>query len=163
MILEIILIVLAFIFVFVGIVGIVTPFLPGLPLAWLGVLIFGFANDFSIISLKTVLVFLILSLAVSALDFVAPMLGAKKYKASEEGLIGAILGAAMGFLIGGPIGVIIGFCFGLIFGETYKGRESKEISGVLKGTVVGFLLSGLIKLMLALTMLGYLIVAIFKI
>ncbi|MDO8443203.1 MAG: DUF456 domain-containing protein [bacterium] len=163
MALEIILIVLAFIFVLVGIAGIILPFLPGIPLAWLGVLIFGFAGDFSVISLRMVLIFLFLSLVVSALDLIVPMIGAKKYKASKEGLAGAIFGSVAGFLIGGPIGIILGFCMGLIFGEMYVGRGSQEISGILRGTVIGFLLSGLIKLMLALTMLGYLIVAIFKI
>jgi len=163
MILEIILIALAFIFVLVGIAGIILPFLPGIPLAWLGVLIFGFAGDFSVISLRTVLIFLFLSLAMSALDLIVPMIGAKKYKASKEGMSGAILGSVAGFLIGGPIGIILGFCLGLIFGEMYAGRESQEIRGILKGTVIGFLFSGLIKLVLALTMLGYLIVALFKI
>lgn len=163
MIIEILLIILSFIFVLAGIAGILLPFLPGIPLAWLGILIFGYASEFSVISFKTVLIFLFLSLAVSALDLLAPVIGAKKYKASKEGLTGAILGSVIGFLIGGPIGIVFGFCLGLIFGETYIGRESQEISGVLKGTIIGFLFSGLIKLALALTMLGYLIVAMFRI
>jgi len=163
MILETILIILAFIFVLVGIAGVLFPLLPGVPLAWLGLLIFGFATDFSVISLKTVLIFLLLSFAVSALDFIIPLLGAQKYKASRQGLIGAGIGVVAGIFIGGPFGMTIGACLGLIMGEMYGGRQSQEISHVLRGAFIGFLFNGFIKLALSVAMLAYLIVSLFKI
>jgi len=163
MILETILIILAFIFVLVGIAGVLFPLLPGVPLAWLGLLIFGFATNFSAISLKTVLIFLLLSFAVSALDFIIPLLGAQKYKASRQGLAGAGIGLVAGIFIGGPFGMIIGACLGLIMGEMYGGRQSQEISYVLRGAFIGFLLNGFIKLALSVAMLAYLIVSLFKI
>lgn len=163
MIWEILLIILSFIFVLVGIIGVVMPFLPGVPLAWLGILLFGLVTNFAAISLKNVVVFLILTIAVSALDFLIPLAGASKYKASKEGLWGAALGAILGMVAGGPFGFLLGFISGIILGEVYHGRESHDISRILYGTLMGFLFGGLLKLVLALVMLGYLISGIFNI
>jgi len=163
MIWEILLIVLSFVFVLIGVVGVIMPLLPGVPLAWIGILLFGLVTNFAAISLKNIVIFLILTIAVSALDFVIPLAGANKYKASKEGLWGAVLGAILGMLIIGPLGFLLGFVFGIVLGEMYNGRESHDIARILKGTLLGFIFGGLLKLVLALTMLGYLIGGIFNI
>lgn len=160
--LQIISIVLSFLFVMVGgVLSIFLPFLPGIPLAWLGVLIFGLATDFAALSLKTVLVFLLLSILVMALDFIAPFLGAKNYQASREGLIGFFIGTMIGTVFFSFIGLMCGGFLGLIFGEMFRGRESGEIRGVLRGAILGSIFGGFLKLALAAAMLTCLIFAIF--
>ncbi len=162
MILQTALIILSFILVLIGIIGILIPFLPGVSLAWIGLLIFSLTTSFAIISMKEILVFLALVFIVTALDFIIPLIGAKKYKASREGILGALIGSFIGFFAGGPMGIILGIFLGLIFGEMYKGRESSQVKGVLRGAILGFLLGGLLKIILVITMLVYLIAAVFK-
>ena len=163
MIWEIILIILSYVFVAVGgVLSIVLPFLPGVPLAWLGILIFAITTNFTVVSLKAVLIFLLLSILAMAIDFAAPFLGATKYKASKEGLIASFLGTIVGVLFFGPLGLLFGGFVGLVLGEMYKGKEPDEVGGVLKGAFIGFLAGGAVKLALAAAMIAYLISATFK-
>jgi uncharacterized protein YqgC (DUF456 family) len=97
------------------------------------------------------------------LEFLAPIIGAGKYKASKEGLAGSFIGMIFGFFILGPIGIILGSFGGLILVEAAKGKNSEELTKILKGAFIGFLTGGFIKLILTVFALIYLIVAVFKI
>ena len=70
----------------VGFAGVFLPILPGVPLAWLGLFIFAIGTGFEKVSVLAVVIFFILMLFTLALDFLAPMLGAGKYKASKFGI-----------------------------------------------------------------------------
>ncbi|MCL5017206.1 MAG: DUF456 domain-containing protein [Patescibacteria group bacterium] len=162
MILEIILIALAFIFMSCGIYSILFPPLPGIWIAWLGMFIFGLATNFTVLSGKTVAIFFVLTLLVSILEFFIPLFGAKKYKASEGGLLGSFLGSLIGLIVFGPFGVVLGMFAGLAVGEALRGKEIEEIRASLKGAFWGFLISVFIKLGLAAAMLAYLLAAVLK-
>ena len=163
MIIEILLIVLAFLLVFAGIYSIIIPPFPGVWLVWFGVLTFAMAIDFSVVSWRAVIVFLILTIITNALDFVIPLIGAKKYKASKEGLWGSFIGSMVGLFVLGPFGAILGMFIGLAFGEVLKGKNSEEVGESIKGAFLGFIFGNLIKLSFAAAVLAYLIIALFKI
>jgi len=158
---DTLLIILSFVMVTIGLLGIVLPILPSITIAWLGLLLFAYATEFSVITLKAVIIFLILTVLVMALDIAAPLLGAKKYRASKYGTLGAFGGTILGLLFLGPIGIIVGPLAGAFLGEFFSGRNSKEALQSAKGTLIGFLASSLIKLVLVLVMLGFLIAALF--
>lgn len=162
MVLEIILIILAFALVLSGIFSVVFPVIPGIPLAWLGVLIFAFATNFTVVSLKAVLMFSLFTAIAMALEFFAPILGAAKYRASKESILASFVGTIVGVFFFGPLGIVLGGFAGLIFGEIMKGKEPEEVGGVLKGTFIGFLVGGAVKLVLTVAILAYLITAVFK-
>lgn len=162
MILEIILIILAFILVAAGIYSVLFPPLPGIWIAWLGVFVFALATHFSVVSGKAVAVFFLLTLLVNVLEFLVPLAGAKKYKASKKGLVGSFIGSFTGLFIFGPLGAILGMFAGLAIGEMLKGKEVEAIGMTLKGALLGFLVGGLIKLGLTAAMLAYLLIAVFK-
>ncbi len=162
MVLETILIILAFIMVLSGIYSVLFPPLPGIWMAWLGVFIFALADNFSAVSGRAVMVFLFLTLLVSILEFLIPLVGAKRYKASKNGLVGSFAGSFIGLFILGPLGAILGMFVGLVAGEILNGKDLEEISGSLRGALLGFFVSSLIKLGLAAAMLAYLLVAVFK-
>jgi uncharacterized protein YqgC (DUF456 family) len=65
-----------------GLLGVVLPILPGIPLAWLGLFIYAIGTGFERISVATVVIFAVLTVLALLLDFLAPMLGARKYRAS---------------------------------------------------------------------------------
>lgn len=158
---EILLIILAFGLVFSGALGVILPFLPGVPVAWLGMLLFAYATDFTGITWRALFIFLALTIFTIIIDVAAPMIGAKKYQASRYGVIGSFLGILLGVLFLGPIGIIIGPFLGTFLGELWSGKFQEEAMRSAFGAVVGFLAGSAIKLSLILVMLGFLLLAIF--
>src|SRR5512139_3952506 len=88
-----------------GFAGLILPVLPAIQLSWLGLLIYAWGTGFERISLLTTVVFTLLMLFSMLLDWVAQLIGAKKFKASRYGLIGAFLGSLLGLAIFGFWGV----------------------------------------------------------
>lgn len=158
---EILLIVLSFVLVITGGIGVILPFLPGVPFAWLGMLIFAYATQFSVITWKIVLIFFGLTLFTIVLDIVAPFVGAKKFKASRYGIIGSLLGFLIGMFIFGPIGIIIGTFSGALIGEMVWGKQEQEALKSAAGTMIGFLAGGVIKLVIIVIIFGFMLFSLF--
>ncbi len=158
---EAILILVVVALLLIGLAGIFLPFLPGVPLAWLGIFIYAYAKDFTPISLKTVLIFLGLTAFTLVVDFAAPMIGAKRYHASKFGVLGSSLGLLLGLIILGPIGIIAGPFVGALLGELIAGRKSQEAIHSATGALIGFLAGSLIKLIIVLVMIGFFIATLF--
>ncbi len=159
---EILLITVSFLLVLGGALGVILPFIPGVPIAWFGMLAFAYATHFTAITWKVLLVFLGFVLLTMAVDIIAPMVGAKKYNASRFGIIGSFLGLIFGIMVLGPIGIIVGPFAGTFLGELFEGRESEQALQSAKGTAIGFLAGSAIKLALITVMLGFLIFALFS-
>lgn len=157
---EIIILILALILMVVGLAGVVLPFVPGVPLAFIGLLIFASATGFKTISLLAVIVFLFLTIALTALDFLAPMIGAKKYKASKWGIFGSFLGAVLGIFTLGVWGIIIGPLLGAFLVELIAGRGKNQALKSALGSFVGFLVGTIIRLIVVLAMLGFLLASL---
>lgn len=154
---EIILIIIAFAMVISGAIGVVLPFLPGVPVSWFGLLLFAYATGFALVTWKALLIFLGFVLLTFAVDFIAPLIGARKYSASRYGIYGAMLGFLFGFILFGPIGIFIGPILGAVAGEMIYGKSGDEALLSSRGLLLGFLAGGAIKLSLIFVMLGYLI------
>jgi uncharacterized protein YqgC (DUF456 family) len=67
---TILLILFSFILMAIGLIGVVLPFLPGVPIAWLGLFIYAWGTGFQKISLTEILVFFALAIVTMLLDFV---------------------------------------------------------------------------------------------
>lgn len=158
---EILLIIFAFAMVLSGMAGIILPFLPGVPLAWFGLLVFAYATDFAVLTWKILLIFLGFSLLTFVTDMIAPLIGAKKYQASPYGMYGAMIGLLSGIFLMGPIGILAGPVLGAIFGEMAYGKTPEQALESSKGVLIGFLAGSAIKFSLILAMLTYLIYALF--
>lgn len=103
-----VLIILCSILLIVGLLGVILPVLPGIPLAWLGLFIYAIGTGFERISITTIVIFFIVTVLMLVLDFIAPMVGAKKYRASKIGIFGAFLGFIAGIFVLGFWGLILG-------------------------------------------------------
>jgi len=157
---EIIILILSIVLMVVGLAGVVLPFVPGIPLVWLGLFIFAAVTGFKTISLLVVIIFLILTIALTALDFLAPLWGAKKYQASKWGILGSFLGAIVGIFIFGIGGIILGPFLGAFAGELIAGRGRQQAFKSAVGAFLGFILGTLVRLIIALVMFGFLIAAL---
>ena len=145
----------------VGILGVVLPVLPGIPLAWLGLFIYALATGFERVSIATVVVFFLLMLITLILDFAAPMLGAKKYQASKFGIFGAFLGFIAGIFTLGLWGIILGPLVGAFLGELLARRKPKQAFGSALGAFLGFVAGTLFKIIVILVMAGFFIASLF--
>ena len=143
----------AVIFFTVGVIGTVLPALPGAPLIWLGMLIYGFFVKFNNLpwtfflgqGLAVALIFLI--------DYLAGIWGVKRYGGSKAAVWGSVLGGLLGVLLMGPFGLIFGPFIGAVAGELYQKSSFDKAFQVGVGTLIGFLGGTVLKLAVEILMI----------
>jgi hypothetical protein len=145
----------------VGFVGLFLPAIPGSILLFGGVLAIAAADGFDKISVGTVVACGVLSAAAFAVDYLAGLLGARKFGASKWGLVGALVGLVVGLPMG-LLGIVIGPAAGAVFAEYLVDRDFKRATKAGGGAFVGFLVGMLAKVALAFTILGIAGFAYFK-
>lgn len=144
----------ALLLMLVGLIGVIVPILPDTLIAWLGLLIFGLGSHFrEPVTLTLVIIFLGLSLLGILFEYLLPIAGAKRYKASRYGIWGAIVGLIIGFLIGGLIGIFVGPLVGAILAEYLVGRREQALRSGF-GVFAGFMLAIGYKAALIVTMMA---------
>lgn len=131
--------VIAVIFFIAGIAGTILPALPGAPLIWLGMFIYGIFVQFNNLpwlffagqGLAVILVFLI--------DYLAGVWGVKRYGGSRAAVWGSVLGGILGVILLGPFGLIIGPFAGATAGELCRNGDLRQAVRTGVGTLIGFL------------------------
>ena len=132
--LDVILIIVSALCMIAGLAGCVLPFLPGPPIAYLGLVFLHFTDKVHYTSTQLIIWLLIVAV-VQVLDYFTPMLGSKYSGGSKWGNWGCIIGTLVGLLFL-PWGVILGPFLGAEFSQALK-------SGV--GSLIGFILGTLLK------------------
>ncbi|MBP3550597.1 MAG: DUF456 domain-containing protein [Alistipes sp.] len=153
--------ILAVLFGVVGCVGCIVPVLPGVALAYAGYLCLYFCT-YSEISVAWLVVFGVLTLIVSVLDYLLPSYMTKKFGGSKAGERGAMAGVLGGFLFG-PIGIIVGPFVGAVLGELIFDNSDKQRalrSGF--GSFLSFFVGTGIKLALSLWLTVEICIDVFK-
>jgi len=141
---DIFLLIVAGLFMIIGIIGCVVPGLPGVPVAYAGLWI-AEASERVDFSWQLLLVWGIATVVVSALDYIVPAWGTKKYGGTQYGVWGSTIGVFAGLFFG-PMGVIVGPLAGAVLGELLGG---KNVSSALKagwGSFLGLLCGTVLKL-----------------
>ena len=123
--LDIILIVISALCMIAGLAGCILPFLPGPPIAYVGLIILHFTDKVQY-STTQLIVWLLIVAVLQVLDYFTPMLGSKYSGGSKWGNWGCIigtLGAVIGELLGNKefsqalksgVGSLLGFIFGTL-------------------------------------------------
>lgn len=156
---TIFLITLAVVCLLTGLAGCVIPVLPGPPISYLGILFLHFSKGYDY-SLTTLLVLLALVIVVTILDYVIPMLGSKYLGAGKWGSAGSFIGTIIGLFFL-PWGLIVGPFLGAFIGEKISGKGWHDAFVAGTGSLVGFLVGTLIKVLLCLYMIWIFIEALF--
>ena len=141
---EITLLILAGICMLVGIIGCIVPGLPGVPVAYAGLWI-AQATDRIDFGWKMLLVWGIVTIVVSVLDYVVPAWGTKKFGGTKYGVWGSTIGVFVGLFFG-AIGVLAGPLIGAILGELIGGKEVREALKAGWGSFIGLLCGTILKL-----------------
>lgn len=149
---------LAVVFVLIGLAGVLLPVLPGAPLVFLGLLFAAWADGFAHVGWPTLVLLAVLTLLALVVDFWATAHGAKRVGASGLAMLGATLGTVVGLFFALP-GLVLGPFIGAVAGELLHRRSLHpqtlgHAGKVGAGTWLGLLLGTALKLALAFTMLG---------
>lgn len=146
--------VLSGILIFIGLLGTVLPVLPGIPIAFAGMLLAAWLGDFKEISVLTIVVLGLLTAASIAVDFFASLIGAKRAGASKYAMLGGAVGGLIGFFVLNIVGLIIGPFIGVVTVEMIRGKTAREAGKIGLGTWIGMAVGMALKVGLAFAMLG---------
>ena len=146
--------ILAILLMLTGLAGTIIPFLPGIPLIYLGYIIFGLGSQWEYYGLPAMIFWGTVTLLTVFLDYYVSALGAKRFGASNYGIWGSILGGILGIIFLGFFGLIIGPFLGAVAAELLKGKSNREAWTSGWGTFMGFLAGSLFKVVLGFVMIS---------
>ena len=132
---DIAFIVLGAILLALAFIGCVVPVLPGPALAFAGLLCARGIAPHDTPSMRMLAVALAFVVVATALDYVVPALGARKFNCGKLGVFGCVVGTIIGLFFM-PIGLLVGPFLGAMIGELLAGKEVRQS---LKGAVGAFL------------------------
>lgn len=166
---DILWIVLGTLCLLLGIVGCVAPVLPGVPLAYVGLLLLQITDRVQF-TWQFLVIWAVVVLVVQVLDYFIPAWGTKCFGGSKWGVWGSTIGLFAGLFMG-PWGIVAGAFAGAVTGELLylsirkNGEERAQDSfrqalraGI--GSFVGLLTGTIIKLVCCGLMTYYFIAAI---
>lgn len=140
---EILFFIIAFVLIVLGIVGCIVPMLPGTPLSYAGILLLHFTNQVQFTTTQLI-VWLIVVVILQVLDYITPMLGSKYSGGTTYGNRGCIAGTIVGLFFM-PWGIIMGPFLGAVIGEMLGGRDLEHALKAGIGSMIGFVLGTLLK------------------
>jgi uncharacterized protein YqgC (DUF456 family) len=156
---DTLLLVIGIIIMLVGILGCFLPLLPGPPLCYVALLLQQLRTDVPFTA-KFLWIWGGITVVVTALDYIIPIYGTRRFGGTKYGVWGCMIGLIAGFWMG-PLGIIIGPFAGAFVGEMVASKNSDHALRAAWGSFVGFLLGTVLKLVMCSIMAWYLIKIIF--
>ena len=158
--LEGITIVIGSILMLLGLAGSILPILPGPPLSFIGLFLLALIKHFSPPLTPTfVIILAIVTILVIALDYIIPLLGAKRYGASKWGVWGSMFGMAIGLFLS-PFAMLLGAFIGAVLVEWLVGKKKGEALRAGWGVVMGTLFATILRLGVSGMMIYYFVLAL---
>lgn len=142
---------IAVIVMLAGILGTIVPFLPGLPMIWAAMLIYGIIEGFASVDAAFLVVTLAIVIATEVADYFAKAWGARRFGASKAGAVGAVIGSLIGLFFL-PVGLVLGPFLGVVIAELMAGRSAEASVRAGWGGLIGTLGSMAVKFVVAITM-----------
>ena len=135
---ETVIIILAILAGAIGITGSILPGLPGTPISWVGLLLLYIWGPEEM-QMKTLVIWGIVTIVVSVVDYVVPMYFTKMTGGSRYAERGAMAGLIIGIIFT-PVGMILGSFLGAFLSELYWGKKSGgEALKAAVGSFLGFI------------------------
>jgi uncharacterized protein YqgC (DUF456 family) len=148
------------ILILLGLAGSILPVLPGPPLSFIGLFLVALVRNFSPPLTPTlIIIMLIISIAVTVVDYFIPLIGAKKYGTSKWGIYGSIGGMVIGAFFS-PWGMLLGALIGAVLVEWMVSRKEKQALKAGWGIFIGSLLGTILKLAASGVMAYYFLLSI---
>lgn len=151
---DLLLLIIGFLFMIIGLFGSFLPVLPGPSISWLGLLLLYFTNAVPVNYWVLGISFLI-TVVVSVLDYIIPAKGTKKFGGSSYGIWGTNIGLIVGIFAPIPFGFIIGPFVGAFLGELlYDYKDHHRALKAATGSFIGFLAGSFMKFVICVMFLG---------
>ncbi len=153
-------IVIGSILMVLGLAGSVLPILPGPPLSFIGLFLLALIKHFSAPLTPAFVIFLaVVTIFVIGMDYVIPVLGARRYGASKWGVWGSVLGMAVG-IFWSPFGMLVGAFAGAVLVEWFVGKKKGGAVRAGWGVVMGTLFATILRLGVSGMMTYYFVLAL---
>lgn len=143
----------ALIFVLIGLVGMLLPALPGVPMVFAGLLLAAWSGGFQHIGGVTIFILALLTLFAAIVDITASAFGTRIAGASRWAILGAALGAVVGLFFGLP-GLVLGPFVGALACEWLVSRDLAQAARAGGGATIGLMIGAAAKIAIVFTMLG---------
>lgn len=150
-----ILIVLGVILAVVGVIGSVAPGIPGPMFSFSSLILLYLSKGDKGVTILSLVVFGIITLAILIIDYMAPILGAKVSGASKKGIKWSIIGAIGGILFLPPLGIFIGAFIGAVLGEIQGGKNFRQALRAGIATVVASVTTVVLEVIFSIIVLVY--------
>ena len=146
---DILFLIVGFIFVILGIIGAFLPILPGPLTSWVG-LMFLYMTKIIPIDYMFLAITLAVAILIWILDYFIPAIGTKRFGGTKYGVYGTTIGLLVGLFSPIPFGMLLGAFFGAFIGELiYDKKDTNRALKASFGAFVGFLASATIKFSIA--------------
>ena len=158
---DLVLVLVGFLFMLLGIIGSFLPVLPGPLTGWIGLLILHLTEA---IPMNWVFlgIWLGVALLIWLLDYFIPALGTRRFGGSKYGMIGTTLGLIVGLLSPIPFGIIIGPFVGALIGELINKSDQQTAVKAAFGSFLGFITSTFLKFVFAIIFLGLFVMKVWE-
>ncbi len=120
-----------------GLAGTIVPMLPGAPLIYIGFIVFGLFNDFTVFSTWFWIGELLLLILTLLIDYISGAVGTKKFGGSKAGVWGSVIGSIAGLFVLPPVGLLVGPIIGATIGELLNRRPLKQAIRIGFGSFIG--------------------------
>lgn len=140
----------------VGFIGLIYPIIPSVLFILGGIILYGVLFSFEPFNWLFWMIQGVFVLFLFLADYVANLVGVKKYGGSKAGVWGSTIGLLVGPFLIPVVGIIVGPFVGAIVAELLFQR--KTVSEAIKigfGSVIGFIAGAIGKFIIQIFMIGY--------
>jgi uncharacterized protein YqgC (DUF456 family) len=146
--------IVALVLMFIGLLGVILPLVPGIVLVYLAALLYAVIEGFAKIGPITLAVLTVLAVVGVTADLWVSSLGAKVGGASVWALLGGLVLGLVGLVFFSLPGAILGSVLGVIMVEMGRVGDWRKVLKSGGGWLIGWLLSTVVQLSLALIIIA---------
>ena len=139
---------------FISLLGVLLPLVPGVALIWLVALVYAIAEGFKNIDPITMIVLSVIALPGITADIWVSSLGAKAGGASLWSIVASLVGGVVGFLVSTLPGAIIGALVGLMAVELFRAKDWRQALKASGGWIAGWLLATVVQIITGVIMIA---------
>lgn len=156
----------------IWIIWAILPALPGPAIGYLGMVVLHFTS-YQAFSANTLIIWWVIIVIISILDYIIPVLGVKKYWGTKRWNMGSMIGLVIavcvlpifGIVLGpfGLLGLIAGPFLGAYIWETMGGRDHDNALRAAIGSFMWFLAGTLLKVWVSIAIFVVILIELIKI
>lgn len=138
---------------FISLLAVLVPLVPGVALIWLIALIYAIAEGFKTIDPVAMIALSVIAIPGITADIWVSSLGARAGGASFWSILLSLLGGTVGLVAFSLPGAVVGAMVGLVAGELLRAKDWRQALKASGGWLVGNLLSAAIQMTLGAIMI----------